>query len=135
MRVLVIDDDDSLREIVSSALELAGYEVAQAENGLKGVELLRDARADLVITDIIMPVQEGVGTILEIRKEFPDLKIIAMSGGTRSGTVDYLEVAEKLGATDTLSKPFRQQRLLSAVREALGQPENADSASKRLTLS
>ena len=66
-----------------------------------------------MITDILMPVQEGVGTILEIRKEFPDLKIIAMSGGTRSGTVDYLEVAEKFGATDTLSKPFHQQRLLS----------------------
>ena len=72
-----------------------------------------------------MPVQEGVGTILEIRKEFPDLKIIAMSGGTRSGTVDYLEVAEKLGATDTLSKPFHQQRLLSAVRTALGHVETA----------
>ena len=94
MRVLVIDDDDALREVISGALEFQGYEVAQANNGRKGVDLLDGTLVDLVITDIIMPEQEGVETTLEIRKRFPDLKIIAMSGGTRFRTMDYLEVAE-----------------------------------------
>ncbi|MBT3395769.1 MAG: response regulator [Alphaproteobacteria bacterium] len=125
MRVLVIDDDDALREVIAGALESQGYEVLQANNGRNGVDSLHRSPADLVITDIIMPEQEGVGTILEIRKSFPDLKIIAMSGGTGSGSVDYLEVAEKLGAADTLMKPFRQHQLLSAVRGALGQVETA----------
>ena len=122
-RVLVIDDDDSLRQIVSETLEAEGYEVPQASNGRIGIDLFRAAPADLVITDIIMPVHEGVGTIIELRKEYPDLKIIAMSGGARSGAVDYLELAEKLGASATLTKPFRQERLLAAVRKALGEEE------------
>jgi DNA-binding response OmpR family regulator len=125
MRVLVIDDDDALREVISDSLESQGYEVTQAINGRKGVDFLDGTPVDLVITDIIMPEQEGVETILEIRKRFPDLKIIAMSGGTRFGTMDYLEVAEKLGAADTLVKPFRQHQLLSVVRSALGQVETA----------
>jgi DNA-binding response OmpR family regulator len=125
MRVLVIDDDDALREVISGALESQRYEVTQASNGRKGVDLFHDTPVDLVITDIIMPEQEGVGTILEIRKKFPDLRIIAMSGGTRSGTMDYLEVAEKLGAADTPLKPFHHHQLLSVVRSALGQVETA----------
>ena len=122
-RVLVIDDDDSLRQIVSETLEAEGYEVLQASNGRIGIDLFRAAPADLVITDIIMPVHEGVGTIIELRKEYPDLKIIAMSGGALAGAVDYLELAEKLGASATLTKPFRQERLLAAVRKALGEEE------------
>lgn len=119
IRILVIDDDDFLRQMILETLESDGFEVFQASNGRIGVELFRAAPTDLVITDIIMPEQEGVGTIIELRKEFPDVKIIAMSGGGQVGVVDYLGFAGKLGAVGTLTKPFGREQLLTAVRSAL----------------
>jgi len=119
-RILVIDDEAEIRSVLREALEAAGYEVAVAEDGARGLEAQRARPADLVITDIFMPGKEGIETIQELHEEFPGLRIIAMSAGGTLRTLDYLPIAREFGAVRTISKPFDNDTLLAAVREALG---------------
>jgi DNA-binding response OmpR family regulator len=113
-RILLIDDDDLLRSVVSKALLHAGHSVLQASDGRQGVEIARIAELDLVITDLVMPVQEGVETIVQLRQEHPRLPIIAISGGlTNSGV--YLDIAAKIGAKRVLAKPFTPQELIAEI--------------------
>ncbi|NLZ16794.1 MAG: response regulator [Desulfobulbaceae bacterium] len=119
MKVLVIDDDAQIRLMLREVLGWAGYEVLEAENGRKGQLAQRQHRADLVITDLIMPEQEGLETIAALKKEFPDLKIIAVSGGGRVSPEMYLPTAQELGADVVFRKPFNIQRLSAAVKELL----------------
>lgn len=119
-RIVVIDDDQDVREVMSAVLESAGYDVASARDGARGLALLREHAADLVITDIFMPEAEGLETIRQMRREFPQVAIIAMSGGgdllePRS----YLQLAHQFGARLTLTKPFRGAALLRAVHDLL----------------
>jgi DNA-binding response OmpR family regulator len=116
-RVLVIDDDADLRELISDSLERDGFEVASAANGAQGLAAQRGNPAHIVITDIFMPEKEGVETLVTLRKEFPRTKIIVMSGGGAKTSVDYLSVARELGAAKSFSKPFELQALSAAVRE------------------
>lgn len=118
-RILVIDDDPNIRQMVCRMLEREGYEVEVASNGKEGIDKFRAVPASLIITDIIMPEQEGIETIRMLRTDFPDCRIIAMSGGGRIGPSDYLSMAKLLGATVSLSKPFDRGQLLDAVRQAL----------------
>jgi CheY-like chemotaxis protein len=117
--ILVIDDDDQLRGMLREMLEHAGYEVADAPNGKEGIRLYRENPADLVITDIIMPEKEGIETIMDLRREFPEVKIIAMSGGGTIEAEKYLRMAKGLGAVRTLTKPIERKELLEAVREVI----------------
>lgn len=119
-RILVIDDDAPFRSVLEQMLTRAGYEVATAGNGREGLELQRKAPAPLVITDLIMPEKEGMETIIELRRDFPETKIIAISGGGRHGSQDFLPIAQKLGAVRTLEKPFSREHLLEAVTAVLG---------------
>lgn len=116
-RILVIDDQELVREAILVALEGAGHEVAEAENGQEGITLQKEQPFNLVITDIVMPVKEGVETIQELRRDFDGLKIIAISGGGRSKSDNYLEVAGRLGADKVLPKPFTNAELLTCVDE------------------
>jgi len=118
-QVLIIDDDEQLRALLSEILQRAGYEVIEARDGNEGLTLYRTHPTDLVITDLIMPEKEGVETIVELRRDFPDVRIIAMSGGGRLTSRDYLRMAEQLGARRTVKKPFSRQEILDAVRESL----------------
>lgn len=118
-RILLIDDDDTLRGVIAMSLTHAGYKVIQARDGRQGVELTRVAAFDIVITDLVMPHQEGMETISILRKEQPHLPIIAISGGLPNSQL-YLEVAEKIGARQVLGKPFPVAALVAAVREVLG---------------
>jgi CheY-like chemotaxis protein len=117
--ILVIDDDSSVRAVIVGALSDAGYEVMEAVDGQEGLKCYRNSPTDLVITDLIMPEKEGIETIMELRREFPQVKVIAISGGTRYGSNDNLRMAEQLGARRTLTKPFKIPDLLAAVREVL----------------
>ena len=126
-RVLVIDDDILVRRTISRILEDAGYEVALAEDGAKGVAKFRSDRPDLVITDLIMPDQEGIETIIEMLREDPAARIVAVSGGGRLGSMDFLAVAQKLGASEILRKPFEPAELLGCVARALA-PAPAQSS-------
>ena len=111
-----------LREVLAAALSHAGHTVVQADGGRQGEKIFRAEPADLVITDLVMPDREGLETIMALRRERPDLPIIAMSGGMRSPV--YLALAAKLGAQRTLAKPFAPEVLLRAIDELLAsQPE------------
>ena len=118
-RVLIIDDDEQLRALLHEILERAGFAVIESANGVEGLRLFRNDLADLVITDLIMPDKEGVETILELRREFPEARVIAISGGGRNGSANYLPIAARLGARRTVTKPFSRQEILDAVRETL----------------
>ncbi len=118
--ILVIDDEEQLVKMVCTMLEREGYRVSVAQNGKQGLRLFRQEPVDLVITDIFMPEKEGLETIRELRREFPGIKIIAMSGGmAKAEGFSALPLAEKLGADHTLVKPFRRTELLSLVAECL----------------
>ncbi len=99
-------------------LEAEGYEVIDASDGHEGIQRYREAPTDVIITDLIMPEKEGLATIMELRRDFPDAKIIAISGGGK-GMLDFLPVATKLGAQRVLSKPFERDELLGAIQEVL----------------
>ena len=118
-KILVIDDDALVRTTLGRLLRDAGYEIATAEDGVRGMALFRSEQPDLVITDIIMPEQEGIQTITEMRKARPDAKIIAISGSGRFGDADFLKMARSLGAMDIVSKPFDQDELLTIVKNCL----------------
>lgn len=96
-RILIIDDEAPLRVMVRQMLEKADYMVEEANDGAAGLKCVLHNPIDLVITDIFMPDKDGLATILELRAQFPHLKIIAISGGSRRGP-DYLPIAKKLGA-------------------------------------
>jgi len=119
-RILVIDDEDQIRVMLRQVLEDAGYEVDDAPNGVEGIKRYHQNPADLIITDMIMPKKEGMETILDLRHEYPTVKVIAISGGGRIGPEPYLEIAEGLGAIRVFTKPFRIEDLLTAVRNLIG---------------
>ena len=125
-RILVIDDDEMLRGMLVQTLERAGYEVVEAPNGDAGLKLFRAHPADLVITDLIMPEKEGVETMMELRRDYPTLPIIAVSGGARAAGRDYLPIARQLGVRCALAKPFSRQEILEAIRGAFMPGRAAD---------
>lgn len=116
-RVLVIDDEPQIRSLLKTFLKRAGYEVDEAGDGIEGVKQMRACHADVVITDILMPKQEGLETIRQIRKEFPDVKIIAMSGGSQLTVMDFLPLAERFGAAKIFHKPLDFNALVATVKE------------------
>lgn len=122
MRVLLIDDEQMVRKLVRKMLERSGHEVTEAENGRLGLQQLKTGAFDLVITDIIMPEMEGVETLMTVREQHPGVKVIAMSGGGRTGNIDFLSAAQKLGAAAILHKPFTLAALAGAIEQAFGKP-------------
>ncbi len=120
MRILVIDDDEQMRDLLHKAMQWAGFEVVSAANGRLGQQLFEEVHVDLIITDLIMPEQEGLETIRNIKQNYPAVKIIAISGGGRIGPEAYLPAARELGADRAFSKPFDVKELVCAVQELLG---------------
>jgi CheY-like chemotaxis protein len=118
-RILIIDDEVQIREMLDQMLSREGYQVVHAPNGKEGMEICRGQEVDLIITDIIMPEKDGIEMILELRHDFPHLKVIAISGGGRLGPDGYLEMAKKLGAHRTFFKPFNRREILDAVEDLL----------------
>jgi DNA-binding response OmpR family regulator len=114
-KILIIDDEPSILLMIKKMLEKAGHEVDMAVNGKEGMQIFEKNQADLLITDIIMPEKEGLETIVEMRKKFPDLKIIAISGGGRISADGYLPGAKLLGANMVFQKPLVQKEFLEAV--------------------
>ncbi|HXV73108.1 MAG TPA: response regulator, partial [Sphingomonadales bacterium] len=113
------DDEQAIRSILRMVLQMAGHNVETAANGEEVLTLARARAFDLIITDIIMPKKEGIETILELKKLHPAIKVIAISGGGRKGSMDFLEVAEKVGASATIAKPFEPDDLVAAVKKCL----------------
>jgi DNA-binding response OmpR family regulator len=118
-KILVIDDDEMVNDMIVQMLTEAGYEADSALDGTKGLKLLETRSYDLIITDIVMPEKEGLETIMAIRKKQKGLPIIAISGGGRIGPKQYLHMAQQFGADYTFQKPFDKASFLGAVRECL----------------
>ena len=115
-QILVIDDDVMLQRVLKEILHFLGHEVRQAFDGKEGVRLFRESPPDLVLTDILMPEQDGLQTIRELRRECPEVKIIAMSGGSLFWPeMDSLSCAARFGARHVLRKPFAPDELREAL--------------------
>lgn len=121
--ILLVEDDEQLRPMLKLVLERVGHEVQEAGNGIEALEIYRRHPTDLVVTDLVMPDKEGLEIIMELRRTYPDVKIIAMSGGGRTGVQNYLELAKKLGADHILTKPFSNQEILDGIQMVVP-PEN-----------
>lgn len=118
-RILIIEDDQVLREMLVIVFELDRHVVMAATNGNEGLGLAERYSFDLVITDMVMPEKEGVETIMELRRKRPETKIIAVSGGGKGKASDYLAMAAMLGAHRTIAKPFSKAEIQSVVAELL----------------
>ena len=119
-RILLIDDDDALRTMIRFALEAKGHAITEARDGREALRLHRLVPAELVLTDIQMPERDGLEVLMDLRRESPDVKVIAMSGGgSIVSSAASLEMAAPLGAIASLAKPFKLEALFEAVDRAL----------------
>ncbi len=119
-KILVIDDDMVIRDLIVEILEENGFEVLNAPDGRRGVEAFLSEHPDLVITDIMMPHKDGIETIMDIHRSEPRAKIMAISGAGGRMSFDVLKVALKLGACDAMKKPFKATDLIAHVHQILG---------------
>jgi DNA-binding response OmpR family regulator len=124
--ILVVEDDEDIRPLITAMLVKAGHAVRQAGNGLEGAKLYRESPADLVLTDVVMPEQEGLAMIIELRRINPAVRIIAMSGGFAYDPKLYLHMASRFGADRVLRKPFQFTELIEAVNGLLAAPKGSD---------
>jgi CheY-like chemotaxis protein len=118
--VLVVDDEDQIRQLIRETLTQAGYQVTEARDGKDALQQYRLSPTDLVIMDILMPDQDGLESITTLKHEFPNVKIIAITGGSDMiGILNFLDVAKMLGAHRTLQKPFDMKTLIEAAETEL----------------
>jgi len=120
--ILLVDDNAGLLAAMDDILRAAGHRPTLAANGKIAIDLIRSRRFDLIITDLVMPEKEGLETIIELHKKFPQLKIIAMSGGGGGDARSNLVMAQRFGAASTIDKPFSGKALVEAVDRALQSP-------------
>ena len=126
-RILVIDDDKFVRTSIRAVLESAGHEVSDAGDADSGIDQQRATPFDIAIVDLVMPQKEGLETIRELRMDFPDLAIIAISGGGAIVKKNFVEAAELFGASTTLEKPFGGEELLNAVISVMSVPRHVSN--------
>lgn len=119
-RILLIEDDDQLRGLLIKVLSRSGYAVREACNGREGSEILEREKFDAIVTDIVMPEQEGLETISQLRAQGLKIKVIAMTGGGRFSPDNYLALARQLGADATLAKPFSGKQLIEMLESVIG---------------
>jgi two-component system chemotaxis response regulator CheY len=119
-RILVVDDEPLVRDTLRLFLESVGHEVIEAADGDRALALYPAEQPDLVISDLVMPVRSGLETIEELRRMNPAVRILAISGGARDGSVDHLDAARRRGAAAVLAKPFGRATLLDLVGRMLG---------------
>ncbi len=118
-KILIVDDDQQIRDMLRITLEREGYGVVEAGDGVQALAAYRANSIDLVITDIVMPEKEGIELIMEMKSLDADVKIIAISGGGRINPEDYLKWARRFGVANTFSKPVDRQKLLEVVAQML----------------
>jgi CheY-like chemotaxis protein len=118
-KILIIDDDPVFAKVVKAAFSSYGYDAISASNGADAMKMVRTEQPDLVVTDIVMPEQDGIATILELKRCSAPPKVIAISGGGRTGRRDYLRWAKELGADEVLAKPFDMDALIPVTQRLL----------------
>jgi len=132
VRILVVDDDEIMRTLLASTLTGAGYTVEESEDGRQAVKQLSVKPADLVIVDIFMPGKDGIETIQELKSNYHDLKIIAISGGGLTREMVFLNHAQIFGADRTFTKPLDWEAMLEAIRELVGPGDASAEKAKPL---
>ena len=123
-KILVVEDDVLVRAVVVDLLEHARHTVLIAEDGQRGLVMFQREQPDLVITDIVMPEQGGIQTLVDIRSVRPDAKVIVMSGDGRIGNTDFLAMARDLGASEIVAKPFDAEDFLHCVARCLAREQS-----------
>jgi CheY-like chemotaxis protein len=123
--ILIADDEASVRDVIHRILLVDNHRVIEAVDGEETVRMVRAEKPELALVDLFMPRKEGLETIMQLRRQFPDLKIIAISGGNPSHGMSFLDIAKQLGAHRTLAKPFAMETVLSAVAELLAPAQPA----------
>ncbi|MEJ2237940.1 MAG: response regulator [Gemmatimonadales bacterium] len=118
--ILVIDDEEGVRQVVAKVLEREGHDVVEASDGKVALSLMRDNLPDVVVCDLFMPEMDGVEVLRKLRRDYPQMSVVAISGGGYQGQVQLLDVAKTLGAVAVLKKPFELGELVAAVNRALG---------------
>ncbi len=125
-KILIIDDNSIVRTTISDIIKAHGYDTVEAESGAQGIQSQKDNPADLVISDLCMPEKSGIDTIRELRSQYPNLKIIAISGGPGSENVtgfsiyeQMLQAATQAGASKTLKKPIPAEELMNEIQALL----------------
>ncbi|MEO7100952.1 MAG: response regulator [Luteolibacter sp.] len=121
-KILIVDDEAPMRFVIEHLLNAEGYEVSTAPNGEAAIELASRESFNLILIDLIMPRKDGIETILLLRATQPQIPIIAMSGGWNGGSQSYLRLAQKIGASLTLAKPFDRATLMNAIESELDKP-------------
>ncbi|NUM55012.1 MAG: response regulator [Candidatus Hydrogenedentes bacterium] len=128
-RILLIDDNESFRASVRAILEHAGYDVDEAGDGREALHKYSERPADLIITDMVMPGMNGMETMLEVWRDYPQARFIAMSGSVHAFNTEFnLECAREFGALHTFTKPIEREPFLSAVAQALGNGRESPDA-------
>jgi DNA-binding response OmpR family regulator len=117
--ILLVDDDDQFREMLSEALTGEGFQVREASDGGQGIKHYVEQPTDIVITDLVMPEKEGLEMIVEMKRLHAEVRIIAMSGGGRGSSQNYLKMAKAFGALVVLAKPFSHHEILGAITQVL----------------
>jgi CheY-like chemotaxis protein len=117
--VLLVEDDKELREMLKMSLQRKGYTVQEAENGKEAISHFKPLITDLVVTDLIMPEEDGIKVVIRLRELKPSIKIIAISGGGKVGPGSYLNLAKALGADAIYSKPFSIKDLIVKIEQLL----------------
>jgi len=119
--ILVVDDNQMMRKLIRNLFHGEEYEIMEATNGMEGLDFVKQNPIDLIITDIVMPKMEGIELIMNIRRDFPKIKIIAISGGKPY----YLYMAKKLGIDGIFTKPLNHHAFLQAVKKVIQFPAMA----------
>lgn len=115
--ILLVEDNQDVKEMLKKLLEKNGYSVMVASNGREALAKFKSVLTQVVVTDVIMPEEDGIGLIVELKKQKPDIKIIAISGGGKVGPTNYLNIAETLGADAVFAKPFNMNDFIAKVKE------------------
>jgi len=118
-RILIVDDEEITRFTLREILEVSGYSVTEARNGKECIDLQKISPFDLIITDILMPEKDGIETIIHLKRDYPGIKIVAISGGGNMDINEALKFAQEFGADRILAKPFSDEQLIEVVAEQL----------------
>lgn len=119
--VLIVDDEPNIRQELADTLRWQGYDILEASDGNEALRTLNEQNVDLLVVDMFMPYRDGLDTIVEVRKTYPQMKAIAMSGGGRTRHVDFLKYARELGAAAAIRKPFSLEIFRDLVARTLAE--------------
>ncbi|GAB1482541.1 hypothetical protein MASR2M78_13570 [Treponema sp.] len=117
--VLIVDDEETIREVATAILQKAGHQCVSAVDAAQAIDKIQAHKLDVALVDVILPGRGGLDLLMEIRRDFPALPVVVMSGKVKTNTLPFQNLARQFGAGQILSKPFTSEELVSAVESVL----------------